>query len=76
MQMHFFAFFCISRRRSFFCLFCIFFFASAFPFIVAIHGQICVTCAILRGGGQMHLFAFFWSLNLHPPPALCILHRL
>ena len=50
-------------------------FCLQFPFIVAIHGQICLTCIILTVGGgvQMHLFAFFLhrifrSLHLHSPP--------
>jgi len=51
------------------CFFCFVLHLSClqFPFIVAIPGQVCVTCTILtRGGMQMHLFAV--STCIPPPP--------
>ena len=78
-------FLCISRRRSFSASFAFFFwaflnfFASVLPsvsfYIVAIHGQVCVTCTILTGGGVAHaLICIFFASHLlqsqlaSPPP--------
>ena len=77
MQMRFFAFLCISRRRSFFCTFCIFFFnplSSVLPPVSLFCGHPwtnCATCTILNGGGDAFAFFLhrtFCSPNLHPPP--------
>ena len=86
MQMHFFlAFhFCIIlyfKEAGFFFLHLFYFFfflhlsCLQFLFVVAIHGQICVACTILTGGGgmQMHLFAFICIFEVstcipRPPP--------
>ena len=76
----FFAFFLHLKEAVCFCVFFLHIFGILlhlsclqFPFIVAIHGQVCVTCTIWTGGGmQMHLHFFFAShflqSQLAPPP--------
>ena len=74
--MHFFAFFFASQGGGLFfasfAFFLHFFHLSClqFPCIVAIHGQVCVTCTILTGGGRNAnaFICIFCSLDLHPPP--------